>query len=142
MNPLKSKDPRPPLVVVFRKLKLDKIKREGGFSTGTSTLSQRSLPEVIALFPEVPDSCMNWYTCIAYVHVGQQGGADPAYVMHLSAPCKPSEYADLLTELKQRYEESQGEGDIAFRLVVRKNAGDSRYTKRRKEEFFQITKTD
>ncbi len=71
----------------------------------------------IALFPEVEAD--NRGNSLLYEHMGQHGAADYKSMIAHSRPAKPSEYRDLLREIKGIY----GETD---KLVVRK-----RYTRRR-----------
>jgi hypothetical protein len=54
--------------------------------------------EVIALFPEEPNSIHESNTCMSYQHVGQHGGASIA-LCHELAPAKPEEYEALHNEL-------------------------------------------
>ncbi len=55
--------------------------------------------DVIALFPtELGDPSP--YTCSSYETVGQHGAADPVSVIQMTKAAKPSEYADLLAELR------------------------------------------
>ena len=55
--------------------------------------------EIIALFPrlkaDVEGKC-----CLSYLHQGQHGGADYAGVIADTVKANPSEYYDLLKELK------------------------------------------
>lgn len=72
--------------VIFRKWKPRKeFGEEGG--------------DVIALFPTELGT-NDPYTCSSYEHIGQHGSADPVGVMQNTVPAKPSEYADLMTELE------------------------------------------
>lgn len=54
--------------------------------------------DVIALFPDD----VNPYdsTVISYMHVGQHGAADYAYVVYKTHPAQPDEYRSLLSELR------------------------------------------
>ena len=54
---------------------------------------------VIALFPTALGTS-DYYTCDSYETIGQHGSADPVGVIERTKPAKPSEYADLLAELK------------------------------------------
>jgi len=56
--------------------------------------------DVIAIFPE---QCGNEspYTCSSYQHVGQHGACDPQGLMRTTKPAKPSEYKDLMMELRR-----------------------------------------
>ena len=54
--------------------------------------------EVIALFPEEPNSIHESNTCMSYQHVGQHGGASITLCHELS-PAKPEEYEALHKEL-------------------------------------------
>lgn len=63
--------------VIFRK-----------FSNGT----------VIAIFPDVLESCIN-LTCSCYLHIGQHSGADYSWVVSITKPAKKEEYNDLFNEL-------------------------------------------
>jgi hypothetical protein len=65
----------------------------------TPVIFRKFQGDIIALLPTIPGS--SEYDCMSYEHVGQHGGADPGMVMRMSKPAKPSEYADLLAELKQ-----------------------------------------
>lgn len=58
---------------------------------------------VVALFPEIEAGTSFGGTklCQSYEHVGQHGGADYEYVIHMTTPTRPEEYADLKVELKQ-----------------------------------------
>ena len=53
---------------------------------------------VIALFPDIDAESGR---CQSYEHVGQHGAADYDLVMSKTRPAKPSEYKDLLCELKR-----------------------------------------
>lgn len=54
--------------------------------------------EVIALFPD--DTNPHGGTVTSYMHVGQHGAADYGHVIVATRPARPSEYRDLLAELK------------------------------------------
>lgn len=54
--------------------------------------------EVIALFPEIPESCDGWH-CMSYMHVGQHSGASP-FLVNTTKPAKPEQYASLKRELE------------------------------------------
>jgi hypothetical protein len=54
---------------------------------------------VIAFFPEIPSDNMG-YCCLSYEQLGQHGGADYTGCVPKTTPAKPSEYAELLIELK------------------------------------------
>jgi len=55
--------------------------------------------DIIALFPTELGT-NDPYTCSSYQHVGQHGSAEPLGVIQGTKLAKPSEYADLLKELK------------------------------------------
>ena len=56
--------------------------------------------DVIALFPgDVGDSSP--YTCNSYMHVGQDGSADPWLIVQATTPATPDEYGPLLAELRR-----------------------------------------
>lgn len=71
----------------------------------------RVFPEgdVIAIFPEVPGN--DWRTCNSYQHIGQHSACDLGIIV-TTRLAKPTEYADLLAELTQIYED--------YNLVVTK----------------------
>lgn len=54
--------------------------------------------DVIALFPDIEAGL---FSCSSYMHVGQHGAADYRYVVQQTRPAKVSEYADLVTELRE-----------------------------------------
>ncbi len=54
--------------------------------------------EVIALFPD--DTNPHDGTVTSYMHIGQHGAADYGHVISATHPARPSEYRDLLAELK------------------------------------------
>lgn len=54
--------------------------------------------EVIALFPEEPNSIQEPNTCMSYMHVGQHGGAS-IELCHTLKKATPEQYADLHKEL-------------------------------------------
>lgn len=54
--------------------------------------------ETIALFPD--DTNPYDGTVTSYMHVGQHGAADYGHVISATHPAHPSEYRDLLAELK------------------------------------------
>lgn len=64
----------------------------------TPVIYKKSGGEVFAAFPTLPGT-MNPGTMQSYSHVGQHGSADQSYVSS-AKPAKPSEYADLHSELK------------------------------------------
>jgi hypothetical protein len=85
----------PELIVIFRK---DRGKN----------------PEVTAVFPtEVGGAKMGDMTC--YAHIGQHSGCSYGWYL-TTRRARPEEYADLLAELRQIYEEDP---DDPVRLVVR-----------------------
>lgn len=53
--------------------------------------------DVIALFPD--DADRYDHTVTSYMHVGQHGAADYAYVIYKTQPAQPDEYRSLLSEL-------------------------------------------
>ena len=54
--------------------------------------------EIIALFPDIPETYPG--DCQSYLHVGQHGAANYAYlVRYITTPATPEEYADLQEEL-------------------------------------------
>lgn len=57
--------------------------------------------EIIALFVEVPGT-NEFYTCSAYVHVGQHFAVNPTLVISTSTLATQDEYQDLKEELEQR----------------------------------------
>jgi hypothetical protein len=57
--------------------------------------------EVIALFPEEVGT-NDFYTCSAYVHVGQHFTCYPDLVIQHTKPAVPEQYEDLHQELTQR----------------------------------------
>lgn len=59
-----------------------------------------------AVFPTELDAGGDTMTC--YAHVGQHGGCSLAWY-HWSWAAKPSEYADLLAELRRIYEDTDDE---------------------------------
>lgn len=62
--------------------------------------------ELCAYFPTERFNLMGHITC--YAHVGQHGGANPAWLSK-GRPATPDEYADLLAELKGIYESNDAE---------------------------------
>lgn len=71
-------------------------------------------PEITACFPTEPaDLRGTQFTC--YAHIGQHSGASWGWYQTTRA-AKPEEYADLLAELRQIYEQ---DGDEPVRLIVR-----------------------
>ena len=79
--------------------------------------------EVTALFPTIPGT-NDPFTCTCYAHIGQHGSASEAYAAMRPA-AKPSEYADLMAELRGIYDDCE--------LVVRKRFHQSYLTTRRAE---------
>ena len=61
--------------------------------------------EVAAYFPTLPGT-NDPFTCTCYVHVGQRGAASIAYAQ-VQRPGKPNEYAPLLAELRQIYDDCE-----------------------------------
>ena len=57
--------------------------------------------EIIALFVEEPGT-NEFYTCCAYVQVGQHFVVDPALVISTSTLATENEYQDLKEELEQK----------------------------------------
>ncbi len=55
--------------------------------------------DIIALFPCVPAGIG---LVSSYMHIGQHGAADYRYVISITVPAKPREYASLLRELLER----------------------------------------
>lgn len=68
---------------------------------------------IIALFPEEVEN-HKITLCNSYEHVGQHGLADPSYIISVTYPAKPEEYADLKKEL-----ENYGPEDAHYDLEVR-----------------------
>lgn len=56
--------------------------------------------EVIAIFPEIPSSVLQWYTCESYLFVGQHGGCDPYVIIPQSRLATQEEYASMKTHLE------------------------------------------
>ncbi len=54
---------------------------------------------IIAIFPTELGT-NDPYTSSSYEHIGQHGAADPVGLIQRTKPAKPSEYADLMTELE------------------------------------------
>ena len=67
--------------------------------------------DVIALLPGIP---VNFGRIMSYQHIGQHSEADSS-LLYDTKLATPEEYADLLAELRQRYE-----ADGYYELVVRK----------------------
>jgi hypothetical protein len=64
-------------------------------------------PEIIAVFPTLPQDYQGCFmTC--YAHIGQHGGCDFGWY-HSTRRANPAEYADLLAELRQIYEQDENE---------------------------------
>ena len=61
------------------------------------------LDECIAFFPELPGTNDYLMNCTSYVHCGQHGAASFNYYFESTRPAMPEEYADLLAELTQIY---------------------------------------
>lgn len=61
---------------------------------------QMDYPDVFALFPEIKSDVYGLY-CTSYQHIGQHGSADYSLCIRKSRLAKPSEYKDLLKELKK-----------------------------------------
>jgi hypothetical protein len=55
--------------------------------------------DIIAIFPEEVAGELARF-CMSYEHVGQHGACDPRHVVAHTSPAKPSEYRDLLKELR------------------------------------------
>lgn len=53
--------------------------------------------DIIALFPSLPWG-MDCAECASYMHIGQHGAAD-RWLISITKPATPGEYADLLNEL-------------------------------------------
>jgi hypothetical protein len=68
----------------------------------------RSGGDVLALFPEIPDSVGKPAECMSYQHIGQHGAADYQHCISMTRPALPVEYAELLAEL----------GQIGYRVEV------------------------
>jgi hypothetical protein len=64
----------------------------------TPVIFKKCEGEVTAVFPTLPGD-MSEYTMTCYAHVGQHGIAHEQWVRS-AKPAKPSEYADLLRELR------------------------------------------
>lgn len=56
--------------------------------------------DVIAFFPEIPSSCLYWYHCLSYEHIGQHGGANYEGCVFRTKLAKPEEYQELKQELE------------------------------------------
>lgn len=70
-------------------------------------------PSITAVFPtEVAGPKFGDMTC--YAHIGQHSGCSFAWY-HTTRAAKPAEYADLLAELRQIYEEDD---DEPVKLIV------------------------
>lgn len=54
--------------------------------------------EILALFPEMINEYNGLVEC--YAHTGQHSQADYHYIIRISKPAKPEQYAPLLKELK------------------------------------------
>ena len=54
--------------------------------------------DVIALFPDIEAGL---FSCGSYMRVGQHGAADYRYVVEQTRQANVSEYADLVTELRE-----------------------------------------
>ena len=59
--------------------------------------------DIIALFPEYPTDINGRY-CDSYMHIGQHGAADYAYLLRWTVPATPEEYAELKRELETHYD--------------------------------------
>lgn len=70
--------------------------------------------EVTAFFPTLPSESGIWYNMTCYAHVGQHGSASTEFY-HDGKKAGPAEYADLLAEVRQIYEEDD---DCPTRLEV------------------------
>lgn len=58
--------------------------------------------EITAFFVTIPADPQN-YTMTCFAHVGEHGGASIDYFSR-GKSCRPEEYAELLAEVKQRWE--------------------------------------
>lgn len=104
--------PREYLPVIFR---ADKYGEEKGAIT--------------AIFPTLPGtSAGDDYTC--YTHIGQHSFASYGWYIKRTRQAKPSEYRELLTELRRIYETPEPGDTTHLRLVVFK-----RMTKQHRKEF-------
>lgn len=58
--------------------------------------------DVTALWPAISAGWARGQYCQSYAHIGQHGAADYSYVVNLTRPATPDEYADLLAELNDK----------------------------------------
>ena len=65
----------------------------------TTTIFRKDGLGVFAIFPYCPWNYRD-KTCAGYAHIGQHMGIDYPYAIQTSRPAQPSEYQDLLNELK------------------------------------------
>jgi hypothetical protein len=72
--------------------------------------------DVTAVFPTLPQDVQGRYFTV-YAHVGQHGGGGFDWYAKTRA-AEPTEYADLLAELRGIYEYSHAPGDPVFKLKV------------------------
>ncbi len=78
----------------------ENVKEVRRWSNKTKVIFRVLDGEVVALFPELPDSATTWRTCDCYARIGQHAGADPWLVIGNSRPATPDEYAALKRELE------------------------------------------
>lgn len=66
-------------------------------------LFRKDGPEIVAVFPTIDAGS---FQVACYAHVGQHSGCSREWY-YTTKPAKPEEYADLLAEIRQIYEESE-----------------------------------
>lgn len=69
-------------------------------STETKVIFRWFDGAVITLFPELPAVVGKPELCDSYMHIGQHGAADCAFVLSVSRAATEAEYAPLKTELE------------------------------------------